>query len=60
MCWVGDKDKALSLTRKARDMESKIDSDMIQQYEETSNIYFSAYGNSKHIFGSYPYIRING
>ena len=49
MYWVGDKDKALSLTRKARDMESKINSEMIQQYEETSNIYLNEDGNIKPI-----------
>ena len=52
--WVGDKDKALSLTRKARDMESNINSEMIQQYEEASNIYLNEDGTIKPIFENIP------
>ena len=54
MYWVGDKDKALSLTREARDMESKINSEMIQQYEEASNIYLNEDGSIKPIFENIP------
>ena len=54
MYWVGDKDKALSLTRKARDMESKINSEMIQQYEEASNIYLNEDGTIKPMFENIP------
>ena len=39
MYWVGDKDKALGLTRKARAMETKIKSEMIVSYVENKNIY---------------------
>ena len=34
MYWVGDKDKALGLTRKARSMETKINSETIVSYVE--------------------------
>ena len=54
MYWVGDKDKALPLTRRAREMESKINSEVFQQYEETSNIYLNEDGNIKPIFQNIP------
>ena len=54
MYWVGDKDKDLSRTRKARDIESKINSEMIQQYEEASNIYLNKDGSIKPIFENIP------
>jgi hypothetical protein len=38
MYWVGDKEKALSLSRKAREMETKINSEMINASYEEKNI----------------------
>jgi hypothetical protein len=39
MYWIGDKKKALSLTRTARDIESKIHTHMVADNFETKNIY---------------------
>ena len=39
MYWIGDGKKALSLTRKARDIESKIHTHMIEDNFESDNIY---------------------
>ena len=50
MYWIGDKDKALGLTRKARDMETKIKSEMIVSYEEAKNIYLDEENKIKPIF----------
>ena len=38
MYWVGDKDKALSLIRGGREIEFKINSDMIQQHSDSTNV----------------------
>ena len=54
MYWVGDKDKALPLARRAREMESKINSEMVQMYEETNNIYLNEDGNIKPMFQNIP------
>ena len=50
MYWVGDKDKALGLTRKARAMETKIKSEMIVSYVEDTNIYLDEENKIKPIF----------
>ena len=50
MYWVGDKDKALGLTRKARAMETKIKSEMIVSYVEDKNIYLDEENKIKPIF----------
>jgi hypothetical protein len=40
MYWIGDEKKALSLTRTARDMESKLHTHTMGDNFESENIYF--------------------
>jgi hypothetical protein len=54
MYWIGDKKKALSLTRTARDIESKIHTHMIEYNFETQNIYLNEEKTIKTIYENVP------
>lgn len=54
MYWIGDQKKALSLTRKARDIESKIHTHMIEDNFESQNIYLDGEMKIKPIFENIP------
>jgi hypothetical protein len=53
MYWIGDQKKALALTRKARDIESKIHTHMIEDIESV-NIYLTEDNKIKPIFENVP------
>ena len=54
MYWIGDQKKALSLTRKARDIESKIHTHMIEDNFENQNIYLTEDKKVKPIYENIP------
>ena len=54
MYWIGDGKKALSLIRKARDIESKIHTHMIEDNFESENIYFDKEKKMKTVYENIP------
>jgi len=54
MYWIGDKKKALFVTRTARDIESKIHTRMIEHNFETQNIYLNEEMTIKTIYENVP------
>ena len=54
MYWVGDKEKALSLIRKARGIDINIRSNMIENVIESKNVYLDDQDKIKIIYENIP------